>query len=155
MSSAALTAAFAGACESVTDSFGMPVLHVRAADVLDVVTRLRNEFGFELLLDVTAIDYPQRLPRFDVVYHLRSRVRGERVRLKAQVPEAQPTVPTITTLFGSARYLEREVHEMYGIDFAGNADLRPILLYEGFVGHPLRKDYPMDREQPIVEYRKR
>jgi len=62
-------------------------------------------------------------------------------------------VPTLTTLFGSARFLEREAHEMFGIRFEGNADLRPILLYEGFVGHPLRKDYPMEREQPIVEYR--
>lgn len=155
MSSDALTVALAGSCESVAESFGMPVLHVQATNLLEVVTRLREEFGFELLLDVTAIDYPERLPRFDVVYHLRSRQRAQRIRLKVPVPEAQPKVPTLTALFGSARYLEREVHEMYGIDFAGNADLRPILLYEGFVGHPLRKDYPMDREQPIVPYRKR
>ena len=67
--------------------------------------------------------------------------------------EDDAVVPTLTTLYGSARFLEREAHEMFGIRFEGNADLRPILLYEGFVGHPLRKDYPMEREQPIVEYR--
>jgi NADH-quinone oxidoreductase subunit C len=60
----------------------------------------------------------------------------------------------LTTLFGSARFIERETHDMYGIKFEGNGDLRPILLYEGFVGHPLRKDYPMELEQPIVPYRK-
>jgi NADH-quinone oxidoreductase subunit C len=69
------------------------------------------------------------------------------------VPESEPAVPTLTTLYGSARFLEREAHDMYGIEFTGNADLRPILLYEGFVGHPLRKDYAMEAEQPIVTYR--
>ena len=69
------------------------------------------------------------------------------------MPAERPVVPTLTGHYGSARYMEREVHDMYGIEFAGNADLRPILLYEGFVGHPLRKDYPIEREQPVVPYR--
>jgi NADH-quinone oxidoreductase subunit C len=76
-----------------------------------------------------------------------------RVRIKARVGEADPTVPTLTGLYGSARFMERECHEMYGIVFAGNDDLRPILLYEGFKGHPLRKDYPKELEQPLVPYR--
>jgi NADH-quinone oxidoreductase subunit C len=136
------------------DSFGMLVLDLSADKLLPLVTRLKEEFGFTLLLDVTAVDFPDRDPRFDVVYHLYSSKHNKRLRLKVQVPEAQPEVATLTGLFGSARYLEREAHEMYGIVFAGNSDLRPILLYEGFVGHPLRKDYPIDMEQPIVEYRK-
>ena len=70
------------------------------------------------------------------------------------MPEDRPAVASLTALYGSARFMEREAHEMYGIEFTGNADLRPILLYEGFVGHPLRKDYPMEMEQPIVTYRK-
>jgi NADH-quinone oxidoreductase subunit C len=69
------------------------------------------------------------------------------------VPAERPVVPTLIGQYGSARYMEREVHDMYGIEFAGNADLRPILLYEGFAGHPLRKDYPIEREQPVVPYR--
>jgi NADH-quinone oxidoreductase subunit C len=69
------------------------------------------------------------------------------------LPAERPVAPTLTGQYGSARYMEREVHDMYGIEFAGNEDLRPILLYEGFVGHPLRKDYPIEREQPVVPYR--
>ena len=70
------------------------------------------------------------------------------------MPEDRPAVASLVPLYGSARFMEREAHDMYGIEFTGNADLRPILLYEGFVGHPLRKDYPMEMEQPIVTYRK-
>ncbi len=75
------------------------------------------------------------------------------MRLKTRVAEADPTVDSLTGLFGSAGYMERECHDMYGIQFRGNDDLRPILLYEGFVGHPLRKDYPKQQEQPLVPYR--
>ena len=143
-----------GLYERSWDSFGMLVLELRAEQLLGLVSRLREEFGFGLLLDVTAIDYPQRSPRFDVVYHFYSRAQNRRIRLKLQVPGDRPAVPSLTPLFGSARFLEREAHDMYGIEFAGNDDLRPILLYEGFVGHPLRKDYPIEMEQPIVTYRK-
>lgn len=132
---------------------GMHVLRIAPSSLLSVVERLKEEFGFELFLDVTAIDYPTREPRFDVVYHLLSPRPLRRVRLKMAVGEAEPVVPTLTGIFGAARYMERETHEMYGIRFDGNDDLRPILLYEGFVGHPLRKDYPIEREQPIVTYR--
>lgn len=136
------------------DSFGMPVLELKASSLYPVVNLLNREFGFTLLLDVTAIDYPEREARFEVVYHLYSHDQRMRIRLKLQVPESDPSVATLTGLYGSARYLEREAHEMYGINFTGNNDLRPILLYEGFVGHPLRKDYPIDREQPLVDYRR-
>jgi len=136
------------------DSFGMLSLELRAENLFALVSRLRDDFGFSLFLDVTAIDYPQRSPRFDVVYHFYSRTHNRRIRLKVQVPENRPAVASLTALYGSARFMEREAHDMYGIEFTGNDDLRPILLYEGFVGHPLRKDYPMDMEQPIVTYRK-
>ena len=134
-------------------SFGMPVLELRAENLLPLVTSLRDRFDFALFLDVTAVDYPDRAPRFDVVYHFYSHRHNQRIRLKVRVPAQQPVVPTLIGQYGSARYMEREVHDMYGIEFAGNEDLRPILLYEGFVGHPLRKDYPIEREQPIVPYR--
>jgi NADH-quinone oxidoreductase subunit C len=148
-----LERAMQGLFEEATESFGMPELRLRAENLLAVVQRLKSEFGFELFLDVTAIDHAERLPRFEVVYHFYSRPLKSRIRLKVAAPGNEPAVPTLTTLFGSARYMEREVHDMYGIAFTGNADLRPILLYEGFVGHPLRKDYPMEAEQPIVTYR--
>jgi len=135
-------------------SFGMLVLRIHPSTLLQVVTQLKDAFGFDLFLDVTAIDYPARTPRFDVVYHFLSPRLNRRVRLKLAIGEPDPVVQSLTSLYGAARYMERETHDMYGIRFDGNEDLRPILLYEGFVGHPLRKDYPMEREQPIVPYRR-
>ena len=133
---------------------GMLVVHLPSARLLDTVRLLQAEFQFDLFLDVTAIDWLPRQPRFEVVYHFYSTQHLVRVRLKTGVGEADPTVDSLVSLYGSAGYMERECHDMYGIVFRGNADLRPILLYEGFEGHPLRKDYPKDREQPLVPYRK-
>ena len=140
----------------VTDSsvsHGILVLQIAPPALLDVVALLREKFRFDMLLDVTAVDWLGREPRFEVVWHLYSTAHRVRVRIKAGVAEAAPTVDTLTGAYGSAHYMERECHEMYGIVFAGNPDLRPILLYEGFQGHPLRKDYPKEREQPLVPYR--
>lgn len=140
-------------CDRSWDCFGMPVLELQVTGLLPIVTRLKDDYGFDLLLDITAVDYPDHDPRFDVVYHLYSSRHNSRIRLKTKVSMTAPAVPTLTALYGSARYIERELRDMYGIISAGNTDLRPILLYEGFEGHPLRKDYPIDREQPIVPYR--
>jgi len=126
------------------------------AELLPAVARLKGEFGFDIFLDVTAVDWlgdEAGQPRFEVVHHFYSTVHKVRVRLKTRVPEADPTVDSLVPLYGSAAFMERECHDMYGIRFRGNADLRPILLYEGFVGHPLRKDYPKQQEQPLVPYR--
>jgi NADH-quinone oxidoreductase subunit C len=146
-----------GLAASVLESsvaHGILVLEIGADDVAKVTGRLKAEFGFDMFLDVTAVDWPERKPRFDVVYHFYSTSDHVRVRVKARVPAEDPVVDTLVPLYGSARYMERECHEMYGIVFRGNDDLRPLLLYEGFVGHPLRKDYPKRKEQPLVPYRK-
>ena len=129
-------------------------LDIAPAELISIVGRLKADAGFDLLLDITAVDWPERSPRFDVVYHFYSTREYVRVRVKTRVPVADPTLDTLVPFYGSARYMERECHEMYGIAFRGNADLRPILLYEGFVGHPLRKDYPIRHEQPLVRLRK-
>ena len=133
---------------------GILALTVEAGQLAGIVRALKDEFGFDMFLDVTAVDWPERKPRFDVVYHFYSTSDHVRVRVKARVPAEDPVVDTLVPLYGSARYMERECHEMYGIVFRGNDDLRPLLLYEGFVGHPLRKDYPKRKEQPLVPYRK-
>jgi NADH-quinone oxidoreductase subunit C len=133
---------------------GMSVVRLPPARLLDVVRVLKDDFKFDLLLDITAIDWLPRQPRFEVVYHFYSTSHFVRVRLKTAVPESDPTVDSLVPLYGSAGFMERECHDMYGLGFRGNADMRPILLYEGFVGHPLRKDYPKLREQPLVPYRK-
>jgi NADH-quinone oxidoreductase subunit C len=128
------------------------VITVAANEVFDTARRL-TDFGFDLLLDITAVDWPARTPRFDVVYHFYSTQDFVRVRLKTAVSVEEPVVDSLVALYGAAQFAERECHDMYGIAFRGNPDLRPILLYEGFVGHPLRKDYPKLQEQPLVPYR--
>ncbi len=126
------------------------VFELAPSTVLPVARRLRDDFGFDLFLDVTAVDWPGDALRFEVVWHFYSTTDKVRVRLKARVPEQAPAVPSLAPLYGAAGYMERECHDMYGVTFDGNADLRPILLYEGFVGYPLRKDYPKQKEQPLV-----
>ena len=137
---------------SATIAHGLVAVVVAPGDVLPVASRLKSE-GFDLFLDVTAVDWLGRTPRFDVVWHFYSTAQRVRVRVKTSVAEEAPVVDSLTRLYGSAAFMERECHDMYGIGFRGNEDLRPILLYEGFVGHPLRKDYAKEHEQPLVRYR--
>jgi NADH-quinone oxidoreductase subunit C len=134
-------------------SHGVLVFVLAPPELLPAARRLRDEFGFDIFLDVTAVDWLGQAPRFEVVHHFYSTVHKLRVRLKTRVAEADPSVDSLLPLYGSAAFMERECHDMYGIAFRGNADLRPILLYEGFAGHPLRKDYPKQQEQPLVPYR--
>jgi NADH-quinone oxidoreductase subunit C len=136
-----------------TLSHGILVFTLAPHELTPTVQRLRGEFGFDIFLDVTAIDWLGQTPRFEVVHHFYSTVHKVRVRLKTRVAEADTSVDSLVPLYGSAAFMERECHDMYGIRFHGNDDMRPILLYEGFVGHPLRKDYPKQREQPLVPYR--
>jgi len=132
---------------------GILELKMSAENFFGVVSKLKTSFDFNLLLDLTAIDYlKQKEERFDVIYHLYSTLHLVRVRLKISLSEENAKITTLTTLYGSANFMERECHEMYGIDFVGNDDLRPILLYNGFEGYPLRKDYPIEKEQPLVPY---
>jgi NADH-quinone oxidoreductase subunit C len=106
-------------------------------------------------IDLTAVDYPLRepeLPRFDVVLLLRSMKWRHRVRLKTRVREGQ-SVPSLVSVWPGANWAERECWDMFGVVFEGHPDLRRILLYDEFVGHPLRKDYPIEKAQPLVPYR--
>jgi len=99
---------------------------------------------------VCAVDYLPRVPRFEVVYHLYSVKKNHRVRVKVLVDGKSPSVPSLVGLWASADWMEREVWDLYGIRFDGHPDLRRILLYDEFEGHPLRKDYPKERRQPLV-----
>ena len=136
-----------------TLAHGILVLKIAPGELLGVVAALRDEFAFDLFLDVTAVDWPAEDPRFEVVFHFYSTAHKVRIRVKTRVSAQDPSVDSLVPLYGSAAFMERECHEMYGIRFRGNADLRPLLLYEGFSGHPLRKDYPKRKEQPLVPYR--
>ena len=136
-----------------TVSHGTFVVVLAPGELIATVRRLRDEFGFDVFLDVTAVDWPADALRFEVVHHFYSTVHKVRVRLKTRVGADAAIVDSLVALYGSAALMERECHDMYGIAFHGNFDLRPILLYEGFQGHPLRKDYPKHAVQPLVPYR--
>jgi NADH-quinone oxidoreductase subunit C len=125
---------------------------VKKEYILRVFTFLRDDpdLLYNFMMDLTAVDYPGRDPRFEVVYHLYSLKYNTRVRVKAGVSEADCDIDSITSLWISADWFEREVFDLYGIHFKGHPDLRRILLYEGFEGHPLRKDYPLKKRQPLI-----
>ena len=120
--------------------------------VVEVARLLRDdsELEFEMLTDVTAVDYLGEEPRFEMVYHFYSVARNHRLRIKARVPEEPAEIDSLVDTYASANWMEREVWDLYGIRFKGHPDLRRILLYEEFEGHPLRKDYPKERRQPLV-----
>jgi NADH-quinone oxidoreductase subunit C len=125
--------------------------------LLDALRFCRDEpaLRFDVLMDLTAADYlkyPGREdgPRFEVVYHLYSLPHNHRVRLKVRLDEDDARVPSAVPLWPIADWLEREVWDMFGVRFEGHPDLRRLLMYEEFVGHPLRKDYPINRRQPLI-----
>jgi len=117
-----------------------------------VMRTLRDdpELAFDMLTDLTCVDYLGEEPRFEMVYHLYSLAKNQRLRVKARVSEQACEIDTLCPLWASANWMEREVWDLYGVRFTGHPDLRRILLYEEFQGHPLRKDYPKERRQPLV-----
>jgi NADH/F420H2 dehydrogenase subunit C len=115
--------------------------------------RDHDELRCEMLADLTVVDYLGRVPRFEVVYELHSLALHHRIRVKVPVPEDDPVVPTAARVWKSAIWAEREAWDMFGIRFDGHPDLRRILMYPEFVGHPLRKDYPVAKRQPLVPER--
>ncbi|PXA94340.1 NADH-quinone oxidoreductase subunit C [Caulobacter sp. D4A] len=140
----AIVANSAGAIASYNVAFGELNLLGSTNRVVELLTYLRDhpDYRFHQLVDLTAVDYPERAARFDVVYHLLSMVKNVRVRVKVQTDEDTP-VPSATPVFPVADWFEREAFDMYGVFFEGHPDLRRILTDYGFHGHPLRKDFPM------------
>ena len=108
--------------------------------VAQVLQAMRDEEEFDYCVDVTAVHYPKREKQFDVLWILYSFARNERVRIKTMIAEGE-SAPSVTSLWETANWLEREVFDMFGIQFDGHPDLRRILLPDGWKGHPLRKDY--------------
>jgi NADH-quinone oxidoreductase subunit C len=129
---------------------------VDPARLLEAMRLLRDDptTAFDMLMDVTAVDYlgyPGRSgPRFEMVYHLYSLERNQRLRVKAGVEAGACEIDSLVPIWPAANWMEREVWDLYGIAFRGHPDLRRLLLYEEFEGHPLRKDYPKERRQPLV-----
>ena len=123
------------------DHVGEITVTVAREAIVAAARTLRDDFGYQQLMEIAGADYPARAERFEVNYHFLSLTENHRIRLKVTTDEVTP-VPSLTGLWPVAGWLEREVFDMYGVTFAGNVDLRRILTDYGFEGHPLRKDFP-------------
>jgi NADH-quinone oxidoreductase subunit C len=128
---------------------------IKREGLLAIVERLNNERNFQVLLDLTAVDYLHygKLPRFEVVYNFLNINDKLRLRLKVPLEENDLWIDTLTGFYQSANWFEREVMEFFGITFKGHPDPRKLFLYDEFKGHPLRKDYPYNKRQPLIGYR--
>jgi NADH-quinone oxidoreductase subunit C len=159
--SQAITSQLADAIVGHVIAHGELTVSVKAADIVRVASFLRDDprCEFRSIIDITAVDWPSRENRFDVVYHFLSPTKNERVRVKLEVDEATP-VASLIDVFPGANWFEREVYDLYGVLFTGHPDMRRILTDYGFEGHPLRKDFPLtgfvevrwDDEQKRVVY---
>jgi NADH-quinone oxidoreductase subunit C len=162
----ALQAKFPAAIEKAESVFGDEVAWIKKDQLALVAAWLRDDpaMAFDAPVFVTAIDrldwrpvgmptsthWSEDRPRFEVCYQLRSQTHRHRIRLKVSVTEQDAHCPSLATLWPAFDWQERETFDMYGIRFDGHPDLRRIYLYEEFVGHPLRKDYPKEKRQPLV-----
>jgi NADH-quinone oxidoreductase subunit C len=171
----ALTARFGSAVLETTSAYGDDVAVVKRESLLEIATFLKDDpaMAFDYPCYCTCVDYlgmelltlspttplavptipatlPEELPRFAMVYEIRSLAHRHRIRLKVPLAENDLKLPTLSGLWPAFNWLERETYDMYGVAFEGHPDLRRIFMYDEFIGHPLRKDYPKERRQPLV-----
>lgn len=154
----ALKAKFGDAVLETHSEYGDDTAVVRPDVWKSVARYLRDDpsMAFDMAVDLCGVDYPEREPRFEVVLHLYSVSKRHRLRLKARVGDAEgegAEIDTVADVWVGMNWFERETYDLMGISFKGHPDLRRILMYPEFVGHPLRKDYPANKTQPLVPYR--
>ncbi|ABQ28385.1 NADH dehydrogenase subunit C [Geotalea uraniireducens Rf4] len=140
---------FASSILEVKEFRGEVTVIVRKEDIVALCKFLKEELRYNLLTDVTAVDYLGKDPRFMVVYNIYSIPNKDRLRIKAPVTEGECTIDTVCGVWTTANWLEREAYDLMGIIFKNHPDLRRIMMTDDWVGHPLRKDYPLqgpDRE---------
>ena len=139
-----IAAGLGDALERHSIAFGELEISVSAGEIVRVLKFLRDDAGceFTTLIDITGVDYPSRTRRFDVVYHLLSMTMNQRIRIKIEADE-ETLVPSVVSVYPVANWQEREIWDMYGVQFAGHPDLRRLFTDYGFEGHPLRKDFPL------------
>ncbi|MBW6508173.1 MAG: NADH-quinone oxidoreductase subunit C [Desulfuromonadales bacterium] len=144
-----LKAKFSSEIIDVVEFRGETTVTVNKEKIVDICTFMRDSGGYNLLCDLCSVDYLGQTPRYMVVYNLYNITTKERLRLKAPVEEQDAQIATVSTVWGTANWMERECWDLMGITFVGHPDPRRILMPADWVGHPLRKDYPVqgpDRE---------
>lgn len=148
---------FNSAILETSEALGNETAVVEPSRLVEIATFLRDdrELRFDMPIDCTAVDYlnKKRPERFEVIWHLYSVPHKHRLRLKVRVDGLTPQVDALTPVWPGMNWFEREAWDLYGIRFAGHPNLKRVLMYEEFIGHPLRKDYPVDKRQPLVPMR--
>lgn len=131
--------------------FGDDIIQIKKEALIPIFNFLRQEpYEFTMLLDLTCVDYLGEEERFEMVYHLFSLKNNLRLRIKTRLKESDLKIDSLTSIWKNANWLEREVYDMFGVEFIGHPYLTRIFMYEEFEGHPLRKDYPLRRRQPRI-----
>ncbi len=145
---------FSGGVLEVLTSLGDDVVIISSEALLPLAVFLKSPpHEFTMLLDLTCVDYQGENPRFEMVYHLFSLAQNKRLRIKTRLAEKDLRIASLVSLWKNADWLEREVYDLFGVQFEGHPDLRRIFMWDGFDGHPLRKDYPLRRRQPLIRLR--
>jgi NADH-quinone oxidoreductase subunit C len=139
----------------MTVQFGDDIIRIKKEALLDLVNFLKNDpYEFTMLLDLTCVDYMGEEERYEMVYHLFSLSHKLRLRFKTRLKENDLKIDSLTSIFRNANWLEREAYDMFGVHFSDHPYLRRLFMYDGFKGHPLRKDYPLRKQQPKIPLRK-
>jgi NADH-quinone oxidoreductase subunit C len=151
-----LRAEFPDKVKAVSFPLGEETVLIEPDAVLQICSFLMKEpYAFNMLLDMTCVDYCGDEMRFEMVYHLFSLPNNTRLRIKTRLAEKDLEIGSLTPLWKNADWLEREVYDMFGVHFVGHPYLRRLFMYDGFEGHPLRKDYPLRKRQPLIPMRRK
>lgn len=146
---------FSGEILDMTAQFGDDIILIKKDALLEIANFLEEDpYYFTMLLDLTCVDYLGEEQRYEMVYHFFSLAHKLRLRFKARLQETDCQIASLTPIFKNANWLEREAYDMFGVRFTGHPYLRRLFMYDGFEGHPLRKDYPLRKQQPKIPLRK-
>ena len=146
---------FSDSILEISEQFGDDIIRIKKEALVDILNFLKEDpNAFTMLLDLTCVDYMGDKERFEMVYHLFSLSHKLRLRFKTRLSEDDCKIDSLTPIFKNANWLEREAYDMFGVHFEGHPYLRRLFMYEGFEGHPLRKDYPLRKHQPKIPLRK-
>jgi len=141
--------------KEISAPLGDDTILIERDDLLEIVKFLKEgPYAFTMLLDLTCVDYAGHEERFQMVYHLFSLSNNQRLRIKTSLPEEDPSIDSLTSFWKNANWLEREIYDMFGVQFPGHPDLRRIFMWDEFEGYPLRKDYPLRKHQPRIPLKK-
>jgi NADH-quinone oxidoreductase subunit C len=139
-----LQTGFSGRLIQIKEFRGESTIEIAPVDLVSIARHLKEELGFDYLVDITGVDHLDQEPRFEVVYEFSNYVTAVHLRLKVRIETDNASVPTLCPVYQGANWHEREVYDMFGITFPGHPDLRRIIMWEGYPYHPLRKDFPLE-----------